>query len=95
MPDAFKLTVPVAAEYQALLPEVAKRYAELSGAGPADGVALAEALRAAVGLLINGATGDASLVLEFRQSASGVEIAVRCGGRSTSIAHPLPTRSKP
>jgi hypothetical protein len=95
MPDAFTLTVPVAADFQALVPDVARRYAELSGAAAADRDALAEALRSTLSQLIDEVGAGASIVLEFRPSPTGVEVTARCGGRSVSVVHPLPTRSKP
>lgn len=89
----FTLTVPAEAKYRPLVPEVARKYVELSGGSPADAQALAAAVGEAVDGLVNGAGSGASVALEFRLAAAGLEITVRCDGRSAVVKHPLPTRT--
>ena len=86
----FSLQVPADARYRVLAPEIASRYAEVSGGTKADGQALAAALTEALEGLAREGGPDATFDLRFEPGASGVEVTVRSEGRSTVVRHALP-----
>jgi hypothetical protein len=90
MADSFKLHLPAEAVYRTIVPEVASRYAELSGGSAADGAALADALTSTVAKVVNGAGSGAGIELFFRPEGQHVHVDVRCGARHESVRVPLP-----
>src|SRR6187397_2311162 len=65
MPDAFSMLVPLAAPYRALAPDLASRYAELSGGSAEAAAALASAVNAAIDRVAAGASPHATVGLAF------------------------------
>jgi hypothetical protein len=90
MSDAFRMHVPFDAAYQAMVPEVASRYAELVGASSADAAALAAAVAGAIERLGAGAGADALVDLAFRPSPASVHVDVSCNGRHETVHIPIP-----
>ena len=90
MADAFTLQIPVDAPYRALVPEVAARYAELSGGSPADAAALASALQTAVDRLASHAAADAHVDLAFRPQAGGMHVELSCNGHREAVNVTMP-----
>ena len=85
MPDTFLLTVPVAAEYRVLAPEVAARYAELAGGTADDGSRLSTDLAGALDELVRDAPPEASVAVSFHARPEGVVVELRCGSRTASV----------
>jgi hypothetical protein len=90
MADAFTLTIPVAADFRSLVPDVAGRYAELAGGSGADGAAFAAALVAAIARVESKVGADASMDLAFRVEDGRVQVHVTCGAHRESVTAPLP-----
>lgn len=90
----FTLSLPLDSRFRLLAPQVAGKYAELSGGGPADAEGLAAAVTAAIDRLAAGGNGDGHVDLAFRRGAGGVEIELRCNGRSSVVTHPLPAAKR-
>jgi hypothetical protein len=90
MADAFTLQIPVEPPYRALVPEVAARYAELSGGSSADAAALASALQSAIDRLTSHAAADAHVDLAFRHSAGGVHVDLSCNGHREAVNVTMP-----
>ena len=90
MTDAFTLQIPVEPSYRALGPEVASRYAELSGGSASDGAALAAALSGAIDRLVAGAGKDARLDLSFRPDSAGVHVDLACNGHRETVTVTIP-----
>ena len=89
---AFSLRVPADAAFRGLAGEVVGRYVELSGGSAAERDAVAAALNGAIDELA-AAPGEA-VELECRVGASGLEVDVRSGGRSTAVHHPRPAEKR-
>ena len=94
MADAFTLHLPLESPYRALAPEVASRYAELSGGSAADGATLATSLTAAIDRLASGAGPNAQMDLSFRPNSSGVHVDLSCNGRQESVHVTIPVALK-
>jgi len=92
MADAVTLLVPLEEAYRALGPEMAKKYLELSGGSAKDGDALAAALSAALADVAGGAPPEADVALAFEHEATGIDVHVTCGSRTTVVSQPLPAR---
>jgi hypothetical protein len=90
MADAFTLQIPVDEPYRALVPDVASRYAELSGGSPSDAAALASAVAAAMARLSSGAAAGASVSLAFRPGAAGLHVELSCNGHQETIDVTIP-----
>lgn len=85
MSDAFKMHLPLEAAYQAMVPEVANRYAELLGASPVDAAALAAAVTTAIDRIGTGAAPGTHIDLAFRPNGAGVHIEVSGNGRRETV----------
>jgi hypothetical protein len=92
MADVVTLLVPLEEAYRALGPEMAKKYLELSGGSAKDADALAAALNAALAEVAGGAPPNADVAIEFEHEAGGIDVHVKCGGRTTVVSQPLPAR---
>ena len=76
MADSFKLHLPADAAYRTLVPEVAGRYAELSGGSSTDAAALTEAVSSAVERVLRDAGPHANVDLFFQPDDSGLRVDV-------------------
>lgn len=94
MPDAFTLLVSTDAPFRALAPEVAGRYAELSGGSAADGAALAAAVSAAIDRVAAGAGPEAQVDLSFRPDADGLYVDLSCNGNRETVNVTLPVAKR-
>ena len=94
MTDAFKLVVSTDPPYRALVPEVASRYAELSGGSAADGAALASAVKAALDRVVAGAADEAHIDLSFRPEAGGVHVDLACGAQRETVNVTIPVANR-
>ena len=90
----FALQVPLDPTYRGLGAEIAAKYAEVLGAAPAEAQALAASVDEAMNTVGDGASADADVALEFVAVATGIEVRVRCGDRSTVVTHPLPAQKR-
>lgn len=90
MADAFTLQIPIEAPYRGLVPEVATRYAELSGGSSADAATLASALSTAIERIASGAGPEAHVDLAFRPEAGGVHVDVSCNGHRETVSVKIP-----
>lgn len=90
MADTFKLHLPADTAYRTLVPEVAGRYAELSGGSASDAAALTEAVTSAVERVITQAGSQANLDLHFQPDASGVRVDVNSNGHKESVRIRIP-----
>jgi hypothetical protein len=90
MTDAFLLQIPADASYRALVPEVASRYAELSGGSASGAAALAAAVATAMDRLASGAGPDAHLDLAFRPETGGVHVELSCNGHRETVSVAIP-----
>ena len=93
MSEPVTLLVPVENRYRDLAPELARKYMEIAGGSPTDAGALAASVRAALDEMASATGADEEAHLTFRVEAQGVEIEVRCGGRSSIVTKPLPARN--
>ena len=84
------LQLPADPRYRVLAPEIASRYAELVGGTKSDGQALAATLTEALDRLASEGSADATFDVQFQPAAAGVDITVRCEGRTTVVRHALP-----
>jgi hypothetical protein len=73
MSDVVKLVLPVDAAFRALAVELARKYAEIAGAGP-DGVA--QAAEAVTSGLAQAAAGGVSAAITFQHAAGQVAVRV-------------------
>jgi hypothetical protein len=94
MSSAFTVSVPLDSRYRILAPEVAGKYVELLGGGPADGEGLATAVSAAIDGLADRVGPDGHVELVFRRQADVIEVELRCNGRSSVLKHPLPAAQR-
>ena len=94
MTDAFKLHLPVDEPYRALAPEVASRYAELTGGSAADAAVLAQALSTAIDRLAKAAGPNAQMDLAFRPNHAGVHVDVSCAGRQETVHVTIPVAKR-
>jgi hypothetical protein len=90
MTDAFTMQIPIDAPYRALVPEVASRYAELSGGSPSGAAALAAAVATAIDRVAMHASPDAHLDLAFRPEAGGLHVDLSCNGHRETVSVALP-----
>jgi hypothetical protein len=90
MADAFSLLVPLADPYRALAPELAGRYAKLSGGSADVAAALAAAVTAAIDRVSAGAEPHAQVDLSFVAEARGIRVDLTCNGRRESVDVTLP-----
>jgi len=94
MPLPFSLSVPLDSNLRRLAPDIAAKYAELLGGGPADAEGLAAALTGALDSLAAVAKPEANVDLKFRREPDGIHIEVRCGDRSSVVKHLLPAAKR-
>ena len=94
MADAFTLHLPLDAPYRALAPEVASRYAELSGGSATDGAALAATLTTAIDRLGAAAGSNAQMDLSFQLNADGILVELSCNGRRETVHAKVPVAVK-
>ena len=92
MSDPLTLVVPVDARYRVLAPEIAAKFAEISGGSSADGEALAGTLSGALAKIADGAADGDHVNLTLQVRPAGVEITLQCRDRSTVVTQPLPAR---
>jgi hypothetical protein len=85
MADAFRLQIPLEAPYRVLVPEVASRYAELSGGTSTDAEALAAALSSAIDRMASDAGPNSHVDLAFRPDAAGVQVDVACNHHRETV----------
>lgn len=90
MTDAFRLQIPIDAAYRALVPEVASRYAELSGGSATGAAELAAAVAQAIDRIAQAAGPDAHLDLAFRPDTGGLHVDLSCNGRRETVHVDLP-----
>jgi hypothetical protein len=97
MTDPVTLVLPADARFRGLAPDVGGRYVVAAGGSEADAGVVAEALKTAIDSLTAGAADDAGVELNFRTPAgpngapeAGIEITVKCDGKSAVVTHPLP-----
>jgi hypothetical protein len=93
MTDPVTLVLPANSRFQGLGPDVGGRYVVAAGGSEADATAVGGAIQAAIDTLTAGAEDDAEVALDFRTPASpeaGIEVTVRCNGKSSVVTHPLP-----
>ena len=90
MTDAFLLQIPIDAAYRALVPEVASRYAELSGGSASGAAALAAAVATAIDRVASGAGPEAHVALAFRPEAGGVHVELSCNGHRETVSVAIP-----
>ena len=97
MTDPVNLILPADARFRSLAPEVGGRYVVAAGGSEADAAVVSEALKTAIDALTAGAADDASMELKFRTPAgpngaseAGIEVTVKCQGKSSVVTHPLP-----
>ena len=97
MTDPVTLVLPADARFRGLAPDVAGRYVVAAGGSEADAGVVAEALKTAIDKLTAGAAEDAGVELNFRTPAGqnggpevGIEVTVKCEGKSSVVTHPLP-----
>ena len=90
MTDPVNLILPANARFRGLAQDVGGRYVVAAGGSEADASAVGEAIQAAVETLAAGAADDAGMELSFRAPAAGIEVTVRCEGKSSVVTHPLP-----
>jgi hypothetical protein len=88
----FALQVPVDAPYRALAADVAARYVEMAGGAASDAATIAAAITSAIDELSAERPAAHEVHLEFVQSATGLDVTIRCGDRSRSLRNPLPAR---
>jgi hypothetical protein len=93
MAESFLLTVPVAAEYRVLAPEVAARYAELAGGSADDGVKLSADLTGTLDAMVRDQPADAGIALAFSTRPDGVDIEIRCGSRTATVHRDVVSQS--
>jgi len=94
MSESFTLHVPIDAAYLALAPEVATRYAELSGASSGDAAALAAALVNALARVTAGAQPEAGVDLAFRLVPPAVHVDLSCNGHRESVTVKIPAGTR-
>jgi hypothetical protein len=94
MPLPFSLSVPLESNLRSLATDVAAKYAELLGGGPADAEGLAAAVAGALDSLAAGAKPGAHADLKFRRDPDGIHIEVRSGDRSSVVKHLLPAAKR-
>ena len=90
----FTLSVPLDSRFRVLAPQVAGKFAELMGGGPADAESLAAAVSAAVDRLAAAGHDDGHVDLFFRRGADGLEVELRCNGRTSVLKHLLPAANR-
>ncbi|HUR20777.1 MAG TPA: hypothetical protein VMZ90_08205 [Vicinamibacterales bacterium] len=93
MTDPVTLILPADARFRELAPDVGGRYVVAAGGSEADAGVFAEAVKAAIASLADGAADDAGVELKFRTPAGaegGIEVTVECEGKSSVVTHPLP-----
>jgi hypothetical protein len=93
MTDPVTLTLPADARFRGLAPDVGGRYVVAAGGSEADAGVVVEALKTAIESLTDGAADDAGVELNFRTPAGqngGIEVTVKCEGKSSVVTHPLP-----
>jgi hypothetical protein len=88
MSDPFSLRVPVDPVYRVLAPEVTGRYVDLLGGGRADREALVSSVTEAIDALV-GSTYAGHVDLVFTPTSDGVQVTLRCDGRSSVVRHAL------
>ena len=94
MADAFTLHIPVDGPYRAFVPEVASRYAELSGGSASDGTALASAVASAIERMASAAGPDAHVDLAFRPNSAGVHVDLSCNGQHETVTVTIPVAKR-
>ena len=90
MTDAFTMQIPIDAAYRALVPEVASRYAELSGGSASGAAQLAAAVATAIDRVVKHAGPDAHVDLAFRPDAGGLHVDLSCNGHRETVSVALP-----
>jgi hypothetical protein len=84
---AFLLRVPAALPFRALASDLVGRYVELRGGSDSDRAAFVEIFQQALDRVADGADADVEVSCIARPS--GFDVALRCGGRSEVVRHPL------
>ena len=97
MTDPVTLLLPADARFRSLAPDVGGRYVVAAGGSEADAAVVVEALKTTMDSLTVGAAEDAGVELNFRTPAGpngasegGIEVTVKCEGKSSVVTHPLP-----
>jgi hypothetical protein len=83
------MTVSVHEPFRSMAVDVAAKYAELSGGGPADVESLASTLAGALNDLSADAAEDATIDLAFRPNGHGIEVTLTCGAKASVVRQPL------
>lgn len=83
------MTVSAAAPFRAMAVDVAGKYAEMSGGGPADVEALTSALAGTLGQVSAGAPEGATIDLAFQPNGHGIEVTVTCGTEASVVRQPI------
>jgi hypothetical protein len=94
MTDAFQMQVPADSSYRALVPEVASRYAELSGGSASGAATLAAAVTTALDRLASGAGPEAHVDLAFRLETDEVHVDLSCNGHRETVSVPIPVAGR-
>jgi D-serine deaminase-like pyridoxal phosphate-dependent protein len=94
MAESFRLQIPVEMTYRALVPEVAGRFAELSGGSAADAASLATAISSAIETVTVGAGPEAHVDVSFATESTGVHVGVACNGQRTSVSVKIPVAKR-
>ncbi|HEX5070744.1 MAG TPA: hypothetical protein VFV78_11075 [Vicinamibacterales bacterium] len=90
MTDSFRLQIPIEAAYRALVPEVASRYAELSGGSATGAAELAAAVSQAIERITRAAGPGAHVDLAFRPETGGLHVDLSCNGHRETVHVDLP-----
>jgi hypothetical protein len=90
MTDAFRMQIPIDAAYRALVPEVASRYAELSGGSASGAAQLAAAVAVAIDRIARTAGPDAHVDLAFRPESGNMHVDLSCNGHRETVRIALP-----
>jgi len=86
-----RISIPAAAEYRAIVTEMAAKVATYLG--DPEQQAAVTALETLAAQVTSGSEGAADATFEFRQSAGALLMRVRCAGRTGDASHPLPSRT--
>jgi hypothetical protein len=90
MPLSFTMRLPLDGRFQSIGTDIARKYAELAGGAAPDAEELARSLSQAVASLSAGVSPDESVDFGFVAGAQGLEITLRCAGRSAVVTHSMP-----
>jgi hypothetical protein len=85
----FTMTVTVHEPFRSMAVDVAGKYAEMAGGGPADVEAFAAALAGTLGQVVAGASDADTIDLAFRPNGHGIECTVTCGTHASVVRQPI------